>query len=245
MKLAQDIAGWIAKQVKDSGKKGVVMGLSGGIDSALVAVLCRMAVGEKLLGLLLPCQSGSFDAEHALMLAERFDIRTKKIELDDIYQKVAGLLPEGSDLARANLKPRIRMLVLYYFANSLDYLVAGTGNKSEISIGYFTKYGDGAADILPIGGLLKTEVIKLSGKMGIPREIRERAPSAGLWEGQTDEKEIGISYEKLDGAIAAIEKKKTRGIDKNLLGRVREMMKGSKHKRAPVPVFTKKTRSGI
>ena len=126
-------------------------------------------------------------------------------------------VPQGNDLAKANLKPRLRMMILYYFANSQDYLVAGTGNKSELCVGYFTKYGDGGVDILPLGGLLKTEVRKLAKELGIPKEIIDRTPSAGLWKDQTDEGEMGMSYEDLDFCLEAIEKGEENLIKKEIL----------------------------
>jgi len=119
----------------------------------------------------------------------------KKIEIGSAVSAISSQLPADKD-ALANLSPRMRMAVLYYEARRLNYLVLGTGNKSEISVGYFTKYGDGGCDMLPIGGLFKTEVWELARFLKIPSELIEKAPSAGLWEGQTDEGEIGMSYEK-------------------------------------------------
>ena len=239
MTLAQDIAKWIKKQVKDAGKKGIVMGLSGGVDSAVVAALSKIAMGDNVLALLLPCKSNSEDSECGLDVAKKFDIRTKKIALDKIYEDFEKICPEANHLAKANLKPRLRMTTLYYFANTLNYLVAGTGNKSEATVGYFTKYGDGGIDILPIGDLLKTEVRKLAEELEIPRKIIDRHPSAGLWEGQTDESEMGITYDELDKTISAIENKKTETIDKKILSKIKKMMESSEHKRAKAPVFTK------
>ncbi|NQU94608.1 MAG: NAD(+) synthase [Candidatus Omnitrophica bacterium] len=237
MKLSDEIAAWIKKQVKNAGKKGIVLGLSGGIDSACVAALSKLALGDNVLGLILPCKSNSLDAELALKTAKQFNIKTKAVTLDTLYEEVVKIDPEAKDLAKANLKPRLRMLALYYYANTLDYLVAGTGNKSELLIGYFTKYGDGGSDILPIGGLLKTEVKKLAAELRVPSEIIKRPPSAGLWEGQTDEGEIGVTYEELDKAIAAIEEKKIKDIDKATLSKVKKMMENSAHKRVCAPIF--------
>ncbi|MHC1587128.1 MAG: NAD(+) synthase, partial [Candidatus Syntropharchaeia archaeon] len=140
------------------------------------------------------------------------------------------------DLASANVKPRLRMTTLYYFANKMNYLVAGTGNKSELSIGYFTKYGDGGVDILPIGHLLKTEVRELAKKLGIPEKIIKKIPSAGLWEGQTDEGEIGMSYESLDRILSSINSIK----EGKEVERVKEMIKKAKHKRKPPEIFEPK-----
>jgi NAD+ synthase len=132
------------------------------------------------------------------------------------------------------------MLVLYYFANKLNYLVIGTGTKSELKIGYFTKFGDGAADLLPIGDLLKIEVRELARKLGIPKEIVDKTPSPGLWEGQTDEGEIGIAYKELDQILLVIESNDLSGFDKEKVKKVEQMIKRTKHKREKIPIFRKK-----
>ena len=140
-------------------------------------------------------------------------------------------MPKASNLAKANLKPRLRMLVLYYFANKLNYLVCGTGNKSEIMAGYFTKHGDGATDILPIGDLLKKEVRKLAKELGIPEHIITKPPTAGLWPGQTDEGEMGITYPELDDILERLENKRKQVLPKKKVDKVKEMIKSSEHKR--------------
>ena len=238
-RLSEEIADWIRIQVEKANKKGAVVGLSGGIDSSCVAVLSKKALGSNVLGLILPCNSNSQDEELALKVARKFGIETRKIPLNNIFNGLVSMYPEGSDIAKANLKPRLRMAVLYYFANTLDYLVAGTGNKSELCVGYFTKYGDGGVDILPLGGLLKTEVRKLAKYLGVPDEIIERQPTAGLWVSQTDEAEMGITYDELDKVLAIIEKKRKGALDKVCLLKVKRMIKNSKHKRNKLPVFIK------
>lgn len=238
-RLSEDIANWIRKQVRKANKKGAVVGLSGGIDSSCVAILSKKALGCNVLGLILPCNSNPKDEELALKVARKFGIETRKIPLNNIFNGLVSMYSEGSDIAKANLKPRLRMAVLYYFANTLDYLVAGTGNKSELCVGYFTKYGDGGVDILPLGGLLKTEVRKLAKYLGVPDEIIERQPTAGLWDNQTDEAEMGITYDELDKVLAIIEKKRKEALDKVCLLKVKKMIKDSKHKRAKLPVFIK------
>lgn len=237
MALSKKIAGWMKQQVELAGKKGLILGLSGGIDSTVVGALSKMALGENVLGLILPCESNLRDIELARKAAKAFNIDMKEIALDDIFCEFVKLSPKATSLARANLKPRLRMATLYYFANSMDYMVAGTGNKSELTIGYFTKYGDGGVDLLPLGGLLKTEVRKLANELGVPSEVIDRAPSAGLWEGQTDEGEIGVTYDELDKIITAIEKKNTKRVNKETLAKVKKMIRNSEHKKCKAPIF--------
>ncbi len=184
--------------VRSAGAEGAVLGLSGGLDSSVAAVLCKRALGEGVLGLIVPCHSGPEDLEHALLLSRKFRIRTETIDLTEAYDTILKSLPRGGRIPLANIKPRLRMLTLYYFANLMKYLVVGTGNKSELKVGYFTRYGDGGVDLLPIGDLYKTQIIKLAWKLGIPKEIIEKSPSAGLWLHQRDEDELGVKYHELD-----------------------------------------------
>lgn len=237
--LVEKISSWIKRVVGQVKAEGVVVGLSGGIDSSVVACLAKKALGEKVLGVIMPCYSSAIDENYARLIAKKLNIRIERVSLNSIYDNILGVLPGGEKMALANLKPRLRMLILYYFANNLNYLVAGTGNKSEVLIGYFTKYGDGGCDILPLGDSLKTEVRELARELKIPNEIIERTPSAGLWENQTDEAEIGITYEELDRAITAIELNRKSSVPPEILARVEELMRESVHKRSPALVFRK------
>ncbi|NQT22212.1 MAG: NAD+ synthase [Candidatus Omnitrophica bacterium] len=239
MKFSEKIVEWIKKQVKDTGKKGLVFGLSGGIDSAVLGALLKKALGDNVLGLILPCKSNPKDESLAKEAAQKFNIKTKIVKLDGVFNEISKTNPDSNNLAQANLKPRLRMTTMYYFANSMDYLVAGASNKSEITVGYFTKFGDGGADLLPLGNLLKKEVRALAVELEVPQEIISRPPSAGLWDNQTDETEMGITYDELDKVIVAIEKNELEQIDKALLSKVRGMMATSKHKRGEIPVFKK------
>jgi NAD+ synthase len=178
--------------------------MSGGVDSSVLAVLSHRAFPQSTLGVIMPCYSSPEDEEHAQAVARQFSLPTKRVVLDAVFDALLRALPtenvetDISRLAKANLKVRLRMLTLYYFANQLKYLVAGSSNRSELSVGYFTKYGDGGADILPLGNLLKGRVRELARFLGIPHEIIDKPPSPGLWLGQTSEGELGFSYEELD-----------------------------------------------
>ncbi len=240
MGLSGRISGWIKEKVEKAGAKGAVFGLSGGLDSACVAVLAKKALGDNILGVIMPCLSHSDDEKYVKLLADKFNIKNEKICLDSAYQEFLNILPEGNDLSRANIKPRLRMITLYYFANNLNYLTAGTGNKSELSVGYFTKYGDGGVDMLPLGDLYKNEVRELAGELGVPDEIIKRPPTAGLWQGQTDEAELGMSYEELDKILNLIDKgEEEKAEDKDSLLKIKNMIAASEHKRASIPVFKK------
>jgi len=241
--LAERIVKWLQEQVSGAQAKGVIVGLSGGIDSSVVAVLAKKAFPENTLGIIMPCYSSKLDIEYAFMVVRKFNIPTQVVDLTQVLNELYLQLekkpytPTGKDVPAANLRPRLRMATLYYFANKLNCLVLGTGNKSEISIGYFTKYGDGGADLLPLGNLLKTEVRELAKILEIPSEIIQRVPTAGLWEGQTDEGEIGITYEELDRTLQALKSGNLKICESESLYKVEELIKKSEHKRLPVPVF--------
>ncbi|MEM5872047.1 MAG: NAD+ synthase [Candidatus Aenigmatarchaeota archaeon] len=227
--ISKKIETWIKNKVKEAGARGVVLGLSGGVDSAVSAILARKAVGKKALALLLPCESKKMDEKLAKIVIKKFDIKYEKIDLTPIFKHFKKILPKADKKTLGNLKARLRMAVLYYYANKYRYLVLGTSNRSEIWMGYFTKYGDGACDILPLGGLYKTQVIELAKYLEVPKEILNASPSAGLWRGQTDEREIGMSYSQLDLILWEMESGKLRKSRLNDL--VRQMIEKSRHKR--------------
>jgi len=230
--MRKKIINWIRAQVKQAKAKGIVLGLSGGLDSSVVLALAKEAVGKKrVLALILPCVSQRQDLKDAQVIAKKLGITTKTIDLSKICRDLMQVLPPAGKLALANLKPRLRMLVLYYFANKMNYLVCGTGNKSELMTGYFTKQGDGATDILPIGDLLKMQVRKLAKELGIPRHIITKPPTAGLWHGQTDEGELGITYLELDDILGRLEKKKKHILSREKVNKVKVMIERSEHKR--------------
>jgi NAD+ synthase len=204
----QVIERFLAEKLRKIEAKGFVVGLSGGLDSTVVTRLCARAVGkQKVLAVLMPEKdSPSSDFRDAKEFAEDEGVPFKIIDITkciEAYRKTIRSKIDKKSLA--NIKARCRMIVLYHFANSERRLVAGTSNKSELLIGYFTKYGDGAADIMPIGDLYKTEVRELAKQIGIPERTIRKVPTAGLWRGQTDEGEMGISYPRLDAILLGIE----------------------------------------
>jgi len=240
MNLSERMSRWIRREVEKAGAAGIVVGLSGGIDSAVAAVLAQRAVGENVLTLLMPCHSFPQDERDALLVADRFHLRRERVDLSPVYDAFLSRLPPTGSLGRANLKPRLRMTALYYYANMLNYLVMGTGNKSERMMGYFTKHGDGGVDLAPLGDLTKTRVRGLARELGIPARIINRPPSAGLWEGQTDEEEMKIRYRDLDRILEGLEKGIGPRVSEAKVGYVKRMIGRSRHKRALPPVFRAK-----
>jgi NAD+ synthase len=234
-----NIVHWLKSILEQSGAKGFVIGLSGGIDSAVAAALCKRACPDTTLGVMMPCFSDPQDFLDARLLADAFGIPVEKIVLDDVFELFVRVLTgepydrSKKDLSIANIKPRLRMTTLYFLATRRKLLVVGAGNKSEITIGYYTKHGDGGVDLLPIGNLVKSEVREFARCLGVPQGIIDKAPSAGLWEGQTDEAEMGVTYEDLDRYILTGEScPEARVI-------IDGMARRSEHKRMlpPVPPF--------
>jgi NAD+ synthase len=235
--MKNKIVRFIQSQISRSRSKGVVLGLSGGIDSALTAVLCKHALGrEKVLCLLLPCDSHKQDLDDARLIIKKFRLRAQAVDIRPIYKASLKILPKAGRIASANLKARLRMAVIYYFANKYNYLVCGTSNNSERMAGYFTKHGDGGADFLPLGDLSKARVRKLAGLLNIPARIIAKAPSAGLWPGQTDEAELGMSYSDLDDILLRLRKGQKQVRASRLVNKVKSCIKSSEHKRRPAPV---------
>jgi NAD+ synthase len=239
--MRKKIIVWLKSKIRNAQAKGAVIGLSGGLDSCVVGALAKQALGKnKVLGLLLPCHSQKQDLADAKLFTHKFGIKTKVIDLSDVYDILAKVLPQADRMTKANLRPRLRMLVLYYFARKLNYLVCGTSNKSELMAGYFTKFGDGASDILPIGGLLKTQVRKLAVELKIPQEIIAKPPTAGLWPGQTDESEMGITYAELDNILDRRQSRKKQILSLAKVKLVENLIRLSEHKRQKPAVFNLK-----
>lgn len=203
VKLHSYLLSWITEHFASIGAKGAVVGVSGGVDSALLAGLLTETLGaNRTIGVLMPCHSSSLDEEYAYLLAEKFKFKTHKIDLtgtyDTMLRELTNELGTMDYMAMANIKPRLRMATLYSVAQQHGYLVCGATNKAELQYGYFTKHGDSGVDVLPLADLLKSEVIELASRIGVPNKLVERPPTAGLWEGQSDEKEMGLTYEQLD-----------------------------------------------
>lgn len=238
--VVQHLVKWLRTNVAEAGASGVVLGISGGVDSAVAAAIAKKAFPDHCMALFLPCKSHITDRLHSQTLAEEFDIPYRIIELDNAYnllitqfESYVKLDGAKGRLLRANLKPRLRMMALYYSAQARNYLVLGTSNKSEITVGYSTKHGDTAVDLQILGDLLKSEVFELARYLNIPAAIIDKPPSGGLWSGQTDEEEMGFSYEELDDYLAF-----KKG-EREIVERIEKMMKvGShKYKTPPVPII--------
>ncbi len=242
-KLAVDIQKWIKSYVMSANADYIVIGLSGGIDSAVTAALCSNALGkENIIGLGLPCESVSQDLEDAKLIAKVLGIDFKIIDLTSVYNKfleVMAPIVKTNKMASANLKSRLRMATLYFHGQSKGRcLVAGTGNRAELAIGYFTKYGDGGVDFEPLGMLYKNEVREIARILKIPEKIILKPPSPGLWAGQTDEGEIGLLYDTIDEILYRFDYNLGfNGLNKEDIEKVRKMMKLAEHKLKMPPMY--------
>lgn len=234
-KTATFLGRWVRKKLKESGASGGVLGLSGGVDSAALAALLRCVCGrDGVLAVIMPCHSDPLDEEHALLTANALDIPAVKVDIsapyDDFTRRIEAAWGPLTSIARANVKPRMRMTALYSIAQTKNFLVFGASNSDELTFGYFTKHGDSGVDLLPFGDLLKGEVRALARHLGVPLPVIEKPPSAGLWKGQTDEGDMGVTYDELDRFIATGEG------EGGLKARVREAFSKSEHKRTMPPI---------
>lgn len=238
--VTNKIVAWLQEKVGGAGARGCVLGLSGGIDSAVVAALAERAFPGETLAVILPIGSEATDLEDAWLVAKHIGVKTIEVGLDRAYASIVEALEhhfpsctfgkEPNDLACANIKPRLRMTALYYLAARNKYLVVGTGNKSEIVTGFFTKHGDSAVDLEPIGALVKTQVWELARYLQLPEKIIAKTPGAGLWPGQEDEAELGFTYRQLDEYILS-------GMtDPLVLAKIERIIQNSRHKQEMPPV---------
>ncbi len=231
--VLDELVAWMRKIVIDAGSKGLVFGLSGGIDSAVIAGISKLAFPEKSLGIIMPTHSDPKDEADALLVARHTGIETTKVDLTEVYDTLLEKsFDSANNMAKINIKPRLRMTTLYYYAQDRGYLVCGSSNKSEYHIGYFTKFGDNAADLFPLINFTKDEVYELAKVLDLPQSIIDKKPSAGLWEGQTDEGEMGFGYDLLNAKI------KGERIDESTSQRIEKMHKISEHKRRLPSMFT-------
>jgi len=243
----EQITQFIGETVNDAGAEGAVLGLSGGIDSTLTAYLACEALGsEGVHGLVMPSEvneeENMSDAER---VAQSVEIPYDVIEIGPIVEKVVGAFPEASEdrTAVGNVRVRTRAVCNYLVANHENRIVLGTGNRSEALAGYYTKYGDQAVDCNPIGNLYKLQVRQLAAHVGVPDDLIEKAPTAGMWTGQTDEEEMGLGYDTLDrvlalhidGPLSKTATIRTLGIDRSVVERVEELYARSEHKRHMPP----------
>jgi NAD+ synthase len=234
------IKDFIKTYVQNSGCNGVVIGLSGGVDSAVTAILCRDALGKKnVICLFLPDETTpEIDIKHYEVIVKKFGLISVKRNIIKIIKELtSNCIIKPNKYAMANIKTRTRMILLFEYANMTKNLVCGTSNKSEILTGYYTKYGDGGVDIMPIGDLYKTQILILAKFLKIPKEIINKPPTAGLWKGQFDELELKLKYNQLDKILAGLERKITLEdianiicVKKSEIERVKKMRIKSQHK---------------
>ena len=239
---AARIAAWIKEKVEQANQKGVVLGMSGGVDCSVAARLCQLGSVDVLL-VLMPYgddmkTTKSYD--HAMSLIEKFHFPCHIFDIQPAVDKLT--LPENSplyhtqkariDLSRTNIRPRVRMTYLYQLAQADSRLVLGTGNLSERTVGYFTKWGDGACDLNPLAMLTKQEIYTLARYLEVPQCIIDKKPSAGLWDSQTDEDDLGLTYAQIDAYIL----NGTSG-SQEADRKIEERIAMSSHKHTPVPVF--------
>ena len=231
---------WLHERVEDAKASGIILGLSGGIDSSVLAALARESLGrDSVLGVIMPCHSISEDEEDARLLARELDIQFVRVDLsetfDSLYGRIESITGNTIELVRSNMKARLRMVTLYALAQSKNLLVCGTSNRSEYETGYFTKYGDSGVDLMPLAGFLKREIREIARLLHVPEKIIMKAPSAGLYEGQTDESDMGFTYDILDEYLES-----GRIEDEKAHERIDVMRRRSEHKRKPIPIFRAK-----
>jgi NAD+ synthase len=240
--ITETIERFLSEQIEKNKAKGLILGLSGGIDSAVLAYLCKRQLKEKTLAIIMPDTeiTPNYETEDALKIIALTGIEYKLLDIKPIVKEYSMYL-EPNDWAKGNLRARIRTNILYYYANAKNYLVLGSSDKSEHLIGYFTKFGDGAADIVPIISLYKLQVRKIAEFLGVPKNVIEKKSSAHLWKAHEAEKEIGISYEEIDSILYCLFDKKLSlddtvnktQIEKSTIEKIYNLYLKTEHKRLP------------
>lgn len=234
-----EIINWIREYVKNSGAKGVVIGNSGGKDSATaIALACKALGRENVLAVTMPCNSNPNDEKDAKLVAETFEVENIRLDLSLIYEDLkkeieTSIKKEISKSSSINMKPRMRMISLYAYAQTFNYLVMGTGNLSEALVGYTTKWGDNSSDFNPLANFLMEEVKQIGSYLGVPEKIIKKDPSDGV-SGKTDEENLGITYKQISDYI------KTGKTEKEAQEIIEKMENASKHKREPIPNYKRK-----
>ena len=224
--VVDNLVEWLRDSVKEANCKGIVYGLSGGVDSAVIAALSKLAFGDESLAIMMPINSSFEDETDAKLVIDKFNLNAIKVDLSRTYSEFVEVVEKGdNNMAYANVKPRLRMTTLYYYAQLKGYLVVGTSNKSEFTVGYFTKYGDSGSDLMPLVDFTKKEIFELARYLEIPDKIIQKPPSAGLFEDQTDEDEMGFTYNDLEKYI------NNEKIDERIEEKINRMVKISEHKR--------------
>ena len=236
-KEINEITKWIKEYVENTNAKGVVVGNSGGKDCAAVIALATKALGkDRVLTVAMPCNSIQADLEDAILVSNKFEVPLLEINLTDTYKTLEKEIQKNIELkeeSKINTKPRLRMTTLYAIAQSLDYLVIGTGNKCEATVGYTTKWGDGAHDFNPIGDFTVDEVLQIGEYLGVPEKIIKKAPADGLG-GLTDEEKLGVTYKQIAEYI------ETGETDEKALEIIKKKERVSAHKRNPIPVYKRR-----
>ncbi|QUC65223.1 NAD+ synthase [Nitrosopumilus sp. K4] len=240
--ITKTIEKFLLEKIEENNSNGLILGLSGGIDSAVLAYLCKRVVKDKTLALLMPDTdiTPKSETEDALKMIALTGIEYKLIDIKPIVNEYSKYL-EPNDWAKGNLRARVRANILYYYANAKNYLVLGSSDKSEFLIGYFTKHGDGAADLIPIISLYKLQVREIARYLEVPQNVIEKKSSPHLWKDHGAEKEIGISYEEIDSILYCMFEKKlsldqiaeSTNIGKETIQKVQQLHIKSQHKRLP------------
>ena len=243
-KITKNIEEFLVKQVNDNNSEGLILGMSGGIDSAVLAYLAKRVLKEKTLAIIMPDTeiTPKTETEDALKMIDQLGVEYKIIDINPIVKEYSKYL-EPNDWAKGNLRARIRANILYYYANAKNYLVLGSSDKSEHLIGYFTKFGDGASDITPIISLYKVQVRRLGSYLGIPEQVITKKSSPHLWKEHEAEKEIGMMYEVIDSILYCIYDKKMSiqetftktAIPEEHIQKIQNLVNNSSHKREHPP----------